>query len=288
MTGSAGMIGSNGIDFGIRPKSNELDITDINSINFYVSKLGSISAIIHLAATNLRESEENPKKAINVNILGTINMLSIAKRYDVKFILISSGAVFSSQHDRDIIFDEESIPNPNCMYGITKYASEQVALLYDKTIVIRTGWLFGSIAEKCQYKFVETTIMNLQMNKIVNGSSNFYGSPVYLPDFIHQVRNIILYYSTYKIHHVVNSNYGSGFDISLEIAKIMNKPASLIVSTDSSNVPNAMVFRSMTEKLVSRYSFNILSPWQDALNEYISKNMEFIAQSMEFKHKTWD
>ena len=103
ITGGSGMVGSN-INFGFKPSSNEMDITNLKSIEQYINKISNISYIIHLAAINLRESEENCIKSINVNINGTTNMLNIAMKLNIPFILLSTGAVFSSTND-NLFFD---------------------------------------------------------------------------------------------------------------------------------------------------------------------------------------
>ena len=127
ITGGNGMVGSN-MEFGYKPNSKEMDITNPKSINMYINKLKKISCIIHLAAINLRESEENHTKSIDVNINGTINMLAIAKNMDIPFILVSTGAVFSHKTNY-FKFNEKTETNPNCMYGITKSSSEKIELL---------------------------------------------------------------------------------------------------------------------------------------------------------------
>ena len=65
VTGGSGMIG-NYIDFGYRPSSKEMNITDLNSIQKYINKY-TITCIIHMAAINLRECDNDKKKAININ-----------------------------------------------------------------------------------------------------------------------------------------------------------------------------------------------------------------------------
>lgn len=56
ITGGSGMIGDN-INFGYKPTSKEMDITNYISIENYINNLDKkISCIIHLAALNLRES----------------------------------------------------------------------------------------------------------------------------------------------------------------------------------------------------------------------------------------
>jgi dTDP-4-dehydrorhamnose reductase/SAM-dependent methyltransferase len=243
-----------------------MDITNFKSVEKYINK--QISCIIHLAAINLRESENNVNKSIDVNINGTVNMLSIAMKLDIPFILVSTGAVFSSNTYTK--FNETFVTCPNCVYGFTKTSAEKVALLYNKTIIIRTGWLFGG-NQKSHYKFVENVINNLNMNTTIKASNNFFGSPTYVIDLIKQMKYLILNYK-YGIHHVVNDEIASGYDIALEISNILNKP-SLIESISSELVPNAGPMRSKSEILESS---NVLRSWKIALKEYIPIYMQKI------------
>ena len=280
ITGGSGMVGSN-INFGFKPSSKEMDITNVKSIQTYVDKLPNISCIIHLAAINLRESEERYVKAINVNINGTTNMLKIAMLRNIPFVLLSTGASFSSNR-ADITFDELCNTSPNCVYGHTKSASEQIALLYEKTIIIRTGWLFGG-NQKSHYKFVETVINNLITNNEIKASDNFYGSPTYVKDLIERM-GYLINHSKYGIHHIVNSGRASGYDIAIEIANRLKKPHSLVVSVNSTDVPNAGPQRSYTEVLESIHPYNNqIRSWKEALREYIDKYLDLKHKSIYYE-----
>ena len=272
ITGGSGMVG-NHITFGHKPSSSEMDITNDDSIEKYIRNLKKISCIIHLAAVNLRESENNCKKAIDVNINGTINMLTIAMKYDIPFVLLSTGAVFSSTNT-NIKFDEKHKKNPNCIYGYTKSSSEDVALLYNKTILIRTGWLFGG-NQKNHYKFVETAINNLFTNNEIRASNDFFGSPTYVVDLIEQTKFLIKN-EKYGIHHVSNDDIACGYEIATEIVKIMGLNPSLVLSVSSEDVPNSGPKRSSNEALETLYQFNRLRSWKDALSEYTKKYLNQI------------
>jgi dTDP-4-dehydrorhamnose reductase len=265
ITGGSGMVGTN-IPFGYKPSSKEMDVTNLNSIEKYIYKLDNISCIIHLAAVNLRESHADPNKSIDVNINGTTNMLSIAMKLNIPFVLLSTGAVFSSTISTSR-FCETSTTCPNCVYGFTKESAERVSLLYNKTIIIRTGWLFGG-NQKTHYKFVENVINNLNMNTKVMASNNFVGSPTYVVDLIEQMKKIILN-SEYGIHHVVNDETANGYDIAMEIANITNTNSSLIEGISSELVPNAGPQRSKSEVLETEAS-NKLRSWKIALKEYVN------------------
>lgn len=263
ITGGSGMIGSN-INFGYKPSSKKMNILKMNSIENYVNKY-PISCIIHLAAINLRESQNDVNKSIDVNINGTINMLSIAMKLNIPFILVSTGAVFSSNTTCSK-FNETSVTCPNCVYGFTKASAEKVSLLYNKTIIIRTGWLFGG-NQKTHYKFVENVINNISMNTVVKASNDFVGSPTYVIDFINEMKKIILNLH-YGIHHVINDEIATGYDIAIEISNILNKKHSFIESVSSNLVPNSGPMRSKSEILETS---NKLRSWKIALKEYITR-----------------
>jgi len=268
MTGGHGMVGSN-IRNGIKPTSAEMDITNILSITNYIKKLPkTISCILHLAALNLRDSEINPKKAIDVNEVGTLNMLNICRKLEIPFIYISSGAVFSSfVSNSTVTFHEDSPTNPNCVYGKTKDAGEKIALTYDKTILIRTGWLFGGNAQK-HYKFVETVFNRLIQNTSITCCNDFLGSTTYVGDLIQHIEYLFIN-NKYGIHHVVNSGSSSAYTVGLRIAKLLGKSSDLIIPTNFKNMANAGPIRSLSEVLVTNHKYNMLRSWEDSLDEYI-------------------
>jgi len=262
ITGGSGMVGSN-INYGLKPSSIEMNICDPISIQNYLEHK-KISCIIHLASINLRESENNPKKAIDVNINGTVNMLNVAMKLSIPFVFVSTGAVFSSFKDE--VFNEESKKSPNCIYGLTKSTAEEISLLYQKSIIIRTGWLFGG-NQKTHYKFVENVIASILANQEIKASCNFFGSPTYVIDFIKQMEKLIEEES-FGVHHIVNDGHASGYDIAVEISEIFSHGKELIKTVESHLIPNSGPIRSLTEKLTT---VNSIRNWKDALQEYVAE-----------------
>ena len=264
ITGGHGMVGRN-IKFGFKPTSSEMDVTDEDSIKNYV-KTREISCIIHLASINLRTCEGNYKKAVDVNINGTTNMVKIAMNKNIPFVFISTGAVFSSLNS-DELFDENSQTSPNCVYGFTKNSAEKISKLYEKSIIIRTGWLFGG-HQTTHYKFVETAVNNFKSNTPIYCSNDFFGSPTYVVDFVERMKELIINLK-YGLHHVVNKGISNGVLIAEEIASEIGASFSLIQSVKSDSVPNSGPMRSKTESLNSINSSNIMRHWKMALKEYV-------------------
>lgn len=266
ITGGSGMVGY-AIPFGNKPSSLELNVTNYTQVNEYFEKCKNVSCIIHLVALNLRDSENDPIKAINININGTVNMRNIAKKLNIPFIFLSSGAVFSS-FNTNMKFCENTEPSPNCIYGSTKHAAENIALTYNKTILIRTGWLFGG-NQKSHYKFVEQMYNNMVNDNKVICCNDFYGSTTYVVDLINKMKELISN-NMYGIHHVVNDGISTGADVGELIASVLHKSNTLIDKRTFNDVPNSGPKRSSTEVIITNNSFNRLRNWQSALTEYIS------------------
>jgi SAM-dependent methyltransferase len=174
---------------------------------------------------------------------------------------------------------------PNSIYGYTKNSSELIIKTYEKSIIIRTGWLFGGI-QKTHNKFVELVINNLLSNTKIKGSNDFFGSPTYTYDLIEKMKDLISN-NKFGIHHIVNSGFANGYDIALEIAKILQKPYDLIENVVAKDVPNASLNRSKSECLTTIYKENILRNWKKALNEYINKYLTKHNLIMKVKSKKY-
>lgn len=95
----------------------ELD-EDINSKVF-----NDIDVVIHLAALNEIDSLKFPEKAIEVNVLGTQKMLSLAIKNKVKrFVYFSTAHVYGAPLEGNL--NELKYPLPTHPYSITHRAAE--------------------------------------------------------------------------------------------------------------------------------------------------------------------
>ncbi len=94
----------------------------------------TIDRVIHTAAMtpNQQRERDEPGKIVEVNIVGTVNLLErAALRPAIKrIVVLSSVAVYGfSQPAASGLFEEDlSPPAPASLYGITKLAAEQSAL----------------------------------------------------------------------------------------------------------------------------------------------------------------
>jgi len=154
VTGGAGFIGSNLVDFLIE---NKIEIVIIDNLStgkkeninprakFYQESLSNFENIkkifekekpdfiFHLAAKiNVRESINNPIEYAKQNIVDTLNLLELSKEFKIKHFIFSStgGAIYGDETDIPTL--ENSPAFPLSPYGCSKYAIEKYLIFYNK------------------------------------------------------------------------------------------------------------------------------------------------------------
>lgn len=103
--------------------------------------------VIHCAAmTKVDECETNREQAFKLNEDGTRNVALAAKAAGARLIAISTDYVFSGEPPREPwAWGETDMPRPRTVYGLSKFAGEQMAtLLYPDSVILRIAWLYGA------------------------------------------------------------------------------------------------------------------------------------------------
>ena len=155
VTGGAGLVGSHIVDELVKEKARvivydnfirgkrehvawaesvgdvsvvEGDITDVDHLN---QAMEGVDYVFHEAAMWLRLCEAEPRKAIEVNINGTFNVLEAAVAAGVKKVVAASSS--SVYGDGSYFPTDESHPfNNDLFYGATKVADEQLLRAFHK------------------------------------------------------------------------------------------------------------------------------------------------------------
>lgn len=108
----------------------EVDVRDFFLLRQVFEKR-KIQMIVHLAArAGVRPSLENPQLYYDVNVMGTINLLELAKEFKVPhFILTSSSSVYGK--NKKVPFAEDDpVENPVSPYAASKLSCEIACRTY--------------------------------------------------------------------------------------------------------------------------------------------------------------
>jgi UDP-glucose 4-epimerase len=124
------------------------DVTDRNSVKKAFS-ICQPSHVVHLAAiTSSNPGEPSIENFVEVNILGTINVLEAATSYRIgRFIYVSSAAVYG-RTEESIKIKEDIELNGTGSYAMTKIASESFCKDWGnsesiKPVIVRLGGSYG-------------------------------------------------------------------------------------------------------------------------------------------------
>jgi len=150
-------------------------IGDIRNKKIVNKIIKDIDVVIHLASiSNDPCAELNYKLTEDINYNGTVNLLKIAKKNDVKrFINISTGSVYGIKNE---LFVTENLPlEPLTIYSKTKADTEQIVKKYNDddftTVNIRPSTTCG-YSPRMRFDLV---VNILTINALINKEIIVYG-----------------------------------------------------------------------------------------------------------------
>ena len=171
-----------------RIKNYFYDLVDIDS---HPQLFQDVDVILHLAAqTSVLESNKDLWKDFSYNVIATIKLLELCRKFDIPFFQFASsgGTVYGESMGKE--YEEEDRLRPISMYGASKASVEMYlsafSSLYDiKTQVLRLGNIYGPGNNKgVMYDF----IMKLRKNPselVILGNGKQKKSYLYISDTIH-------------------------------------------------------------------------------------------------------
>ncbi len=126
------------------------DITCVNDIENAVQGT-TVKEIVHAAHRPAISSDpsEGPQQIVLGSVLGTINMLDIARSLPSvkRFLYISSANIYGPTPESTPIVEDHPL-EPTTIYGATKCASEALVRYaaggdYFSGVILRLGWIYG-------------------------------------------------------------------------------------------------------------------------------------------------
>lgn len=105
-----------------------LDVMDYEKMRALVEKY-QVDTLIHLAALLSAVAEAKPKFAWDLNMVGLVNALEVAREFKLKFFTPSSIGAFGPNTPKDEA-PQDTLQRPTTMYGVTKVAGELLCDYY--------------------------------------------------------------------------------------------------------------------------------------------------------------
>ena len=277
LIGKCGQLGSallkDALELGhevIAPSKNELDITNEETF-FNAMKHHRPDVVINTAAMhNVPLCEVEPANAFLVNCIAVKKMAEISNDFNAWFVSFTTDYVFNGEKGDS--YSEYDTPFPLQIYGISKLAGEYAALLYEKSIIIRTCGLYGlQGATSKGGNFVDKRIKDSKQYKRIEISNDQTISPTYTGDLSKAILQLIVHPSKESgIYHLVNEGYCTWYEFTREIFNILKIDVELLPVDRKGRTGNMRrpLFSALKNEKAKHFGIK-LPHWKNSLYKYL-------------------
>ena len=249
---------------------DEMDITDRDQV-MKIIKAYKPDVIFHCAAwTAVDKAEELEDACTKVNVEGPKNITDAAIEVGAKLIYMSTDYVFDGRKPLDELYKEEDKPNPQSVYGLTKYQGEEEIRRNPKHFITRISWVFGVNGNN----FIKTMLKLAENHDELTVVNDQIGSPTYTVDLAKLLVEMA-HTEKYGTYHVNNEGYCSWAEFAQYIMESNGKSTKIKPVTTEEYYEGKdttyVAYRPRNSKLDKsklEEEFYRLPSWQDATDRY--------------------
>ncbi|MGE7882223.1 dTDP-glucose 4,6-dehydratase [Bacillus sp. NPDC094077] len=195
----------------------------------YVIQRYEVQAIVNFAAeSHVDRSIENPIPFYNTNVIGTVTLLELVKKYPhIKLVQVSTDEVYGSLGDEGK-FTEQTPLDPSSPYSSSKASADMIALSYYKTyqlpiIVTRCSNNYGP------YQYPEKLIPLMITNALEGKKLPLYGDGLNIRDWLHvndhcSAIDVVLHKGNFgEVYNIGGNNEKTNIDVVEQIMSLLGK-----------------------------------------------------------------
>tara|TARA_B100000378_G_scaffold23396_1_gene18038 strand:+ start:304 stop:1020 length:717 start_codon:yes stop_codon:yes gene_type:complete len=141
----------------IYPSTKSLNIINLNSIKKFLKK-EKPSSVLHLAALSrpMVQHDKNISKSINLNIIGTANLVNICSELKIKLIYFSTSYVYPGKKGN---YKEYDALLPWNNYAWSKLGGECAVQMYKNSLILRVSMTEKPFIHKKAFANVKMNFM---------------------------------------------------------------------------------------------------------------------------------
>ena len=226
-------------------------------------------AVLNCAAwTDVDGCERDRERAFSANALGPENLAQASRELNTRLVTISTDYVFDGE--KEGFYTQRDQPNPRSVYGVSKLEGEHRAqLAYARTIVVRTGFIFGPGGTN----FLSTIVERARRGEKLKAIADAYGTPTYSRDLAVRLRQLAQL-DLPGTFHVVNAGEGVSYEVFARAALNLGGFSSThleSVATSSLQRPASRPVNSRLRCLLSEaIGLTPLPFWKDSLKDFVA------------------
>lgn len=237
-------------------------------------------AIINGAAYNdVDGAEDEPMAAMAVNAFGVRALAQAAVATRAILVHFSTDFVFDGNADQP--YTEQSIPNPQSAYAMSKLIGEWFAA-EAQHYILRVESLFGGGLlplrdGRRQGSSLDRIADAILADEEVRAFTDRTVTPSYVDDVAEATAVLLASTSPEGIYHCVGSGMGTWMDLVAHLAAELNRPSRIIPVHMSSLKLKAKRPQFCALSNVKLRSLGIVMPtWQDAVSRYAQERLNVV------------
>ena len=124
------------------PGHSELDILDRSQLEKKIDEITPEAIVNSAVFMGIPACEDNPQRAFEINTVAALELARICKKRGIVLVQTSTNAIFDGK--KGDLYVETDAPNPQNIYGLSKYAGEVgVRNTVPMHYIVRFPKLFG-------------------------------------------------------------------------------------------------------------------------------------------------
>jgi len=135
----------------------ECNILNIKSLEKIIKKLKP-KMILHCAGLSrpMDIHQKNIEKSIDLNIVGTANVVKVCRKNNIKIIYFSTGYVYEGKKGN---YSENDPVKPFNNYGLSKLGGECAVMMYKNSLILRITMTESPFVHKKAYTNLKSNFM---------------------------------------------------------------------------------------------------------------------------------
>ncbi len=277
IAGSHGMLGTD-LMRALQPGNSvrgidlpRMDITQFDQCLAVVEEFQPDVIVNAAAFTRVDECETNPAKAFLVNGDAAGNLARSAESAGSLLVHYSTDYIFDGT--KQDAYREDDPPNPQSVYGKSKLlGEEQVRKYCQKSLILRTSWLFGQNGPN----FIRTIVAAAQQGTPLRVVNDQTGSPTSSADLALHTR-ILIEANRRGVYHITNSGSCTWFMLAeraVEWAGIRDISVTPVSTSEFPRPAPRPANSVLANARLEREGFPLMRSWQEAAREYVEENLK--------------
>jgi len=250
----------------------DIKIEDFENVKISINNLKPDLIINTAGLNNTDECEKDQVRAFLLNALSLRNIAMISEHLGIPLVQFSTDYVFGGEKDRKIPYNEDDLPRPVNVCGISKLSGEYFVRSYCRRhYIIRISAVYGPTGSRAKggRDFVKTMIAISKEKKEAKVVNDQFVSPTCAIDLANKVRELVET-KQYGIYHIAGSGVCSWFEFADAIFKIrkidiINKP---IITDKDYNVQRAY-YTGLNNRKIKEIGLKDIDNWKICLKRYL-------------------